>query len=33
MEMVNRNTLRGALSIAAAVTILSLTPRESFAQG
>jgi hypothetical protein len=33
MELVNRNTLRGVLSVAAAVTLLSLAPRESFAQG
>ena len=31
--MANRNTLRGVLSVAFAVTLLSLAPRESFAQG
>ena len=31
--MVNTNTLGRALGIAAAMTLLSLTPRESFAQG
>jgi hypothetical protein len=31
--MVNTNTLGRALSIAAAMTLLSLAPRESFAQG
>jgi hypothetical protein len=31
--MVNTNTIRGALSLAAAATFLSLAPRESFAQG
>jgi hypothetical protein len=33
MKIVNRNTLRGVLGVAAAVTLLSLAPRESFAQG
>jgi hypothetical protein len=27
------NTIRGALSVAAAATVLSLAPRETFAQG
>jgi hypothetical protein len=31
--MVNRNTIRGALSVTVAATVLSLAPRESFAQG
>jgi hypothetical protein len=31
--MVNTTTTRGALSVAAAAAILSLAPRESFAQG
>jgi len=29
----NRNTIRGALSVAAAATLLSLAPRQAFAQG
>lgn len=29
----NTNTIRGMLSVAAAVTLLSLAPREAFAQG
>jgi hypothetical protein len=29
----NRNTIRGALGVAVAATVLSLAPRESFAQG
>jgi hypothetical protein len=29
----NRNTIRGALSVAAAAMLLSLAPREAFAQG
>jgi hypothetical protein len=32
-KMVNPNTVRGALSIAAAATFLSFAPREAFAQG
>jgi hypothetical protein len=31
--MVNTTAIRGALSVAAAATLLSLAPRESFAQG
>lgn len=31
--MMSTNTIRGALSVAAAATLLSLAPRESFAQG
>jgi hypothetical protein len=33
MEIMNRHTLRGVLGVAAAVTLQSLAPRESFAQG
>jgi hypothetical protein len=29
----NTNAIRGVLSVAAAVTLLSLAPREAFAQG
>jgi len=31
--MVTRKTIRGVLSAAAAATLLSLAPREAFAQG
>jgi hypothetical protein len=29
----NTNTIRGVLGVGAAVTLLSLAPREAFAQG
>jgi hypothetical protein len=31
--MVNAKTIRAALGVAAAATLLSLAPREAFAQG
>jgi len=31
--LINRNTIRSVLVVAAAATLLSLAPRESFAQG
>jgi len=31
--MLNTSTIRGALTVAAAATLLSLAPRETFAQG
>jgi hypothetical protein len=31
--LMNTNTIRGVLVVAAAATVLSLAPRESFAQG
>jgi len=31
--LINTNTIRGVLVVAAAATLLSLAPRESFAQG
>jgi hypothetical protein len=31
--LINKNTIRSVLVVAAAATLLSLVPRESFAQG